>query len=489
MLSKTQFLYFLQCPKYAWLYKNRKDLISSAEDLGYQQIQGESIEFWVYQQYSDGVDCKTNKDISEDIKKTKEILSNGNKIVFQPSFQAGELFCRCDLLIFNESSQLWDLIEIKASTKVEDQHIIDLAFQKQCLTSYGLSIGAMYIYYVNNKYIKKGPIEANKIISKEDVTEKVNFIEVSIRNKINQALVYLKENAEEPDIKILKQCNNPYECNFKPYCWQNIPNHSIYDLSLKEQDLEMLVSEGKIMLEDVPYELVSRKNKKNYYLAKISNSITINKQGIKDELSSLSYPLYFLDYESYNPAVPLFDGLKPYQQMVFQFSLHKKNSSKAIVEHYEFISEQWQDPTPMLLHNLINLLGSMGTIIVWNESFEKLRNKEMGEMYPSFKKQMLNINSRIYDLGVPFKKEYYIHPEFKGSWSIKSILPVLFPDLSYKNINIQGGMQASGSYRRLIDSNIDVIEKDKLKKDMLEYCKLDTLAMVKIYELLEEISY
>lgn len=487
MLSKTQFLYYLQCPKYLWLYKNKKKLLEGEENLDYKKLQGESVEFWAYKEYQDIIDCKTDGGIFDDINNTQKVLKSGGKVLIQPSFSDGDLFCRNDLLVFNEVSDSWDLIEIKATTKVEDLHIIDLAFQKKCLNNCNIEIGNIYVYFVNNKYIKKGEIDSSKLIKKEDVTVRVNFIEASTNQKIKQALEFIKNILNEPEVKILKQCFNPYECGFVDYCWKDIPEHSIYDLSLKEGHLLELVNKNKFNIEDVPEGYVTRDNKKKYYYAKIKDKISIDKNNIQGELVKLSYPLYFLDYESYSPAVPLFDGFHPYQQMVFQYSLHVIKSPESNVEHYEFLATEWENPVPELLESLTSNIGKTGSAVVWNESFEKTRNKEMAEMYPKFKDELLSINDRIYDLGVSFKNGYYIHKDFKGSWSIKSVLPVIIPWLSYKELNIQGGSDASASYRDLIGLSSNSKEKQELTQDMLKYCELDTMAMVEIFKKLNQI--
>jgi len=489
MLSKTQFTYYLQCPKYLWLYKNKKELYRGEEDLSYKQLQGESVEFWVYSQYKDGVDCEAEGgDIFKSIEKTKEILNSGKKVLIQPSFSDGDLFCRNDLLVFDKVSKKWDLIEVKSTTKVdEDLHITDVAFQKICLENCGLKINKTYLYFVNNEYVRKGEIDPKKLIKKEDITERVLLIESGVKTKIKEALEFIKKTEKEPAVKILKQCSDPYDCGFIDYCWKNIPEHSVYDLSLKTDNLTEMVDEGKIKLEDVPEEMISRENKKRYYIAETTNKIFIDKGGIETELSNLVYPLYFLDYESYSPAVPLFDGFKPYQQMVFQYSLHIQEAPDAKVEHFEFLADKWQDPCPELLKNMTSQIGNTGTILVWNEGFEKGRNEEMAKMYSKFKEKLLSINSRVYDLATSFKKNYYVHKDFKGKWSIKVILPVLIPSLSHKDLNIQEGGTASESYRKLIDKNISKEEKAVLEKDMLEYCKLDTFAMVEIFNHLKSV--
>ncbi len=487
MLSKTQFIYYLQCPKYLWLYKNKKDIFKGEEKLDYKQLQGESVEFWAYSQYKDSVDCEAeSKSLFESIDKTKEIISSGKKTLLQPSFYDGNLFCRNDLLVFDKKSKKWDLIEVKSSTKIDEKlHIIDVAFQKICLNNCGLEINKTYLYFVNNEYIRMGDVEPEKLIKKEDITEKVLLMEPVIKIKIKEALEFIEKNINEPDVKILKQCNDPHGCGFIDYCWEKIPNHSVYDLTLKKEYLEELVNKDKIKLEDVPEEIITRENKKRYYLAAITNKVFIDKVGIKNELSKLIYPLYFLDYESYAPAVPLFDGFKPYQQMVFQYSLHIKESPDAEIKHYHFLTDKWEDPCPELLKNLISQIGKIGTILVWNERFEKARNEEMANTYKEFEDKLLSINNRVYDLATIFKNNYYVHKDFKGKWSIKTILPVLISSLSYKDLNIQEGGAASDSYRKIIDENISKEEKENLQKDMLEYCKVDTLAMVEIFNELQ----
>ncbi|MDD4409779.1 MAG: DUF2779 domain-containing protein [Candidatus Pacebacteria bacterium] len=487
MLSKTQFLYYLQCPKYLWLYKNKKELLKAEDDIKYKQLQGEDVEFWVYGNYESGIDCKTDGSIFDDIDKTKEVLRSKPTVLIQPSFFDGDLFCRNDLLVFDVSSCSWDLIEIKATTKVEDIHIIDLAFQKQCLSNCGLEIGRAYVYCINNKYIRKGEIDPEKLILKEDVTDRVNFIEMSTRQRIEDALSFIEATHDEPDVRIIKQCSNPYDCGFLDYCWRNVPDHSVYDLSLKEEYLKELVSQDKLNIEDVPYEYVTRESKKGYYISKTTDKVMIDEDGIRKELANLTYPLYFLDYESYSPAIPLFDGFHPYQQMVFQYSLHKMVSSGSDILHYEFLSDEWANPVPELVKKLIEDIGDIGTVIVWNESFEKSRNKEMGEMCHKFKESLDSINSRVYDLATLFKKNYFIHKDFKGGWSIKLVLPALVPELSYKSLNVQNGGQASESYRELIDQSIGKDDKEGLRSDMLKYCELDTLAMVKILDKLNDI--
>ncbi len=477
----------MQCPKYLWLYKNKKELLEGEENLDYKQLQGESVEFWVYKELKNSIDCKTESSIFDDIKNTQEVIKAGGKVLIQPSFFDGDIFCRNDLLIFNEISNCWDLIEIKSTTDIKELHIIDIAFQKQCLVNCGLKIRNIYIYYVNNQYIKNGEINPSELIKKEDITERVNSIEIFINEKIGEALDFIKKTQGEPEVKILKQCFDPYECGFTNYCWKDVPEHSIYDLSLKKDHLIELVNQGKINIEDVPEGYVTRENKQNYYIAKTQDKIIIDEKNIKEELSKLSYPLYFLDYESYSPAIPLFDGFRPYQQMVFQYSLHVIKSPKSEVEHYEFLGTNWENPVPTLLKSLTSNIGEVGTVLVWNESFEKTRNKEMAEMYPEFGDCLLSINNRVYDLGIPFKNGYYIHKDFKGSWSIKSILPVMIPWLSYKELNIQGGGDASASYRKLIELKTTE-EKENLKKDMLQYCGLDTLAMVEIFKKLDQIK-
>jgi hypothetical protein len=236
----------------------------------------------------------------------------------------------------------------------------------------------------------------------------------------------------------------------------------------------------------VPDDFELTENQKNQVLAAKLGQPIIHDGEIKNELAKLKFPLYFLDYETISTAIPMFDGTKPYQQVCFQYSLHVLNKPEDGEEemiHREFLAkEEDGNPVPKLLKQLAEDIGPTGNVIVWNQSFEMSRNKEMGEMYPEYKKFLLDVNERVYDLMEIFSKQLHVHPEFLGKTSIKYVLPVLVPELSYKNLEIQNGGMACLRWYEMVAKEMPKEDAEAIYKNLLIYCGLDTLALYKIYE-------
>ena len=213
----------------------------------------------------------------------------------------------------------------------------------------------------------------------------------------------------------------------------------------------------------------------------------INKEEISNFINELKYPLYFLDFESFMSAIPLYEGTKPYQQIPFQYSLHYKEIEDGELNHYEYLAKENENCTREFAKKLIEDLGEKGSIVVYNKSFECSRIRELANMYVDLSEDLLKLNERIVDLMDIFSKKHYYQKEMKGSFSIKYVLPSLFPndeELDYNKLNIQNGSMAMNVFPKL-----HLKEKEEIKQireDLLKYCHLDTLAMVRILEKLEK---
>ena len=248
-------------------------------------------------------------------------------------------------------------------------------------------------------------------------------------------------------------------------------------------------NEGNISFEDLANEKLNKK-----YLEQIDFELNdrepkIVNEAVKDVLDSLNYPLYFIDYESCNFAIPEFDGTKPYQQIPFQYSLHIINENGE-VEHREFLAEA--DDTNIIRHFAESMIEDMpedGSVIVYNKAFEATRNKEIGKMYPDLNDEMERFNSNMVDLMIPFRNRDYYTKEMKGSYSIKYVLPALYPndpDLDYTQLSgVHNGGEASNAFLNLKNQTLE--EQQKTRNDLLKYCELDTWAMVKIWEKFKEV--
>jgi hypothetical protein len=274
------------------------------------------------------------------------------------------------------------------------------------------------------------------------------------------------------------------------YCWQHVPENSIYSIAggLPDDKLEMLLDQGILEIKDIPAGVITRKSSLRHFQAVKTKKVFIDKPAIKKEVAQIDYPIYFLDYETNSPAVPLFDGYRPYQRMVFQYSLHIKRSPQAKLEHYEYLANEFEEPSLGLVKTLKKAIGPTGTVIAWNKGFEKGCNSEMGERHPAFAKFLAGVNERMYDLIDSFRKGYYVHKDFNGGASLKQVLPVLVPKLSYKVLSIQEGGTASDSWLRMVDGRMNKKEAEQTYKDLLKYCELDTLAMVEILNVLNKLK-
>ncbi len=488
MLTKSDFIKFSQCYKYLWLHKYRKDLLPELDSATQASFdEGYDVERYAYDLFPGGQSAEA-KDIKEEINLTKQYVSAGKRIIYQATVSVAGLFCRADIIKQNKKTGKWDIYEVKSSTEVKDVHLVDLAFQKICFEQARIRIGKLFVVHIDNQYVRQGRVEADKLFKKTEVTSDVEALIKRVKLDIREARKVL-DLPEEPQLRILNQCGRPYDCAFKEYCWQHVPDDSIYDIAggLSDDKLELLLDQGILEIKDIPEEVLTRKSSLRHYHAVKHKKISIDRDAIARELSKIEYPVHFLDYETNSPAVPLFDSYRPYQRMVFQYSLHVKASSRSKLEHYEFLADKLEEPSLGLAKSLKKNIGPAGTVIAWNKSFEMGCNKEMGERHPAFARFFASVNERMYDLMDVFKKGYYVHHDFKGSASIKKVLPVLVPELSYKNLNIQEGGTASDTWLRMLDGRLEKNEDAKAHDDLLKYCELDTLAMVRILEVLKAI--
>lgn len=484
MLTKSDFTRFLQCEKYLWLNKYRQDLLPEEIDTRLME-QGLAVEPYAYQLFLGGQSA-ADEDFKAAILKTQTLIKNGKGVIFQPTFSnyKTDLFCRCDILKLNRQGKA-ELYEVKSSTEVKDYHLDDVAFQKQCLTEAGLTVTKVCLILVNNEYVRHGAIEPKKLLKIEDVTADVAERMGGLAERIAEGLKVLKLKAE-PQVRILKQCGNPFACPFIPYCWKAVPTPSIYDAGLSEKKLNTLLDKGIIHMKDVPAGIITA-SKRKFYESVITGKPLIDRKAIKKWIKKLEYPLYFLDYETHFPAVPLFDGYRPYQHIPFQYSLHKIEKPGAKPVHFEHLETEAVDPMPALAEALSQQIGPKGSVIAWNMGFESGRNAEIAERLPSYAKFFRSVNKRMVDLGDPVKKGAYVHPDFLGRWSIKAVLPVMCPELSYEGL-VTATSSPFDYWPTLIGGKLKLEERKKVLKKMLAYCELDTFAMVRILEEMEEMA-
>lgn len=480
MLTKSNFIKFLECSCQLWLVKQRPDLLPPI-DAALQRIfdEGNKVDVFARKLFPDGVEIGGFNESGA--RNTKKVIEDGATALFQPTFIGDGITCRSDILVKNGNA--WDIHEVKSSTTVKEDHVFDLAFQRTCLEDSGIEVGKTFLVHINNQFVKDGEIDPQQILTTEDITEQVMDALPLARKEIARAKKTLAL-TEQAGLELLKSCSSPDSCEFLPLYIGTIPHEAIYSIaeSLPKKQLKAFLERGLLKPEQVPPDILESLGQLELPTESKKPAVEINKISIARELGELQYPLYFLDYETYFPAIPVFDGYRPYQQMVFQYSVHILRTPKGKLEQVSYIHETFNDPAKALTEALVRDIGPTGSVIVWNERFEASRNEELGEMLPKHAKALRSINERMYDLMQIVKSGLYVDSRFEESASLKKVLPVMAPELSYKDLVIQEGQTASASWGELTDPATPSKRKKDLKRDMLAYCERDTLAMVVLYQ-------
>lgn len=487
ILSKSTFLKGLQCDKHLYLYKNNKELLDPLTEM--QQAifsRGTDVGKIAQQLFPNGVDVSppSPMNFEKSIEQTEKLMRKGEHVIYEASFVYDEVLAAADIVVKNGDG--WNIYEVKSSTSVNEVHINDAAVQYWIVNNLGYKINDISIVYINNQYVRKGELDLNSLFNIESVLEFVLEKQDFITKEIARQKKVLEKNTV-PKVDIGMHCTDPYPCGFIGYCWKHIPKNSVFDISgMHLRKKFEFYDQGIIKMKDIPEDAALNSNQRLQIDGALHNKKIIDKEAISEFLKTLSYPMYFVDFESFQPPVPLYDNSKPYQQIPFQYSVHFKESAGSDLEHYAFLAEPESDPRIPFIENLLKVLGDEGDIIVYNKAFEITRLKEIARDHPKYAKKIEKLFDRVKDIMIPFQKKYYYTPEMEGSYSIKYVLPALVPELSYENMQIADGGTASLAYESLLTLD-DFIKIDEIKKQLLEYCKLDTLAMVRILEKLESL--
>jgi len=468
-LSKTSYLKYLKCPPEFWLEVHQPLLCvketKSPLEIEHLRQQGYAVEAIV--------------------KELPRFYSNEEQLVeFQRSFYTQEYEARSDIVVTDRKTGTIEIYEVKAAASVKKEHLDDVAFQVHVAELTGARVTRAYVITMNGEYVRHGEIDKEQLFAITDVTEEIELRRPFTAEKAAEAIRYLDTT---PVASLLDYCKeNKLHCRFIQSAFPGLPDYTIFDISyLKDDKRIALLEQGVVDIKDVPDDFpLSDKQRKQVAAAK-SGDVVIDLDGIRKRMDEWEYPLHFLDYETFQYAIPQFDGIRPFQQMVFQYSLHTIRRPGAEPEHYEcLVQEDHPNPPLAIANHMRDAFGDeIGTVFVWYEAFEKTRNSEMAEMLSEHREFFEEINSKTRDLMKIFADRLYIHPEFKGRSSIKKVLPVICPDLSYSSLGIGEGLTATIKWFRAVKwTSLSDAERLTIFQDLLEYCKLDTWAMVRIHE-------
>lgn len=473
-ISKSDYIQYLMCPEELWLAKNRPEVMPRMSDDDLHNVEQGNI--------IDGLAKKLFED--------KEFLASlqicPENVLFQERAEKNGLIARGDILVKKESG--YYLFEVKAATEVKPEHVQDIAFQKLVFEKAGYPIERTFLVYVNKEYRVNGALNLSCFLMIEETTAVVEEEISGIEARVAKILEFVQ--GPEPPKKINHECEKKNNCPFFAYHFPDFPKYSVFDIArINKSKRIKLLEDGVFSIYDVPNDFpLSEKQRLQIDIARTQKPI-IQREAILDTLRALSYPLYFLDYETFSYVMPSQNGLKPYQQMVFQYSLHVQEYPGSALKHYEYLLRKKEEPLRELVAHLEQAIPSIGgTVIVWNDSFEKARNNELAALFPEFADFLASINNRIFDLAKIFQDQLYIHPRFKGKYSIKKVLPVLAPEYDYSKLEISNGQIATLKWHHLTDGRFPPDQEEKVYRDLLDYCELDTLAMVKIFEALANLK-
>lgn len=488
-LSKSQYIRGLQCTKSLWLYRHRKNLIPTVT-AGAERIfdQGHEIGRLAREVFPGGVEIAADHlHQQEALDATAAAVRAGATTIYEAAAFFDRTLIRADILHRNQDGS-WDLIEVKGATGINDVYLHDLAIQAHVLRGAGFRLRRLALMHINNQYTRRGQISPKQLFTLVDLRDDIKALIKSVPSEIGrlQKVVGLPS---APKIDIGSHCGSPYECSFKDHCWSHIPDYSIYDLvRIREAKILELKSRGILRIDKVPRDFPLSKAQALQVECEKTKAVHIDRVAIAEFLGSLVYPLHFLDFETLNLAIPPHDGLRPFQQMPFQASLHIQAREGAPIRHVEYLGDGRSDPRPALADCLADSIGARGTVIAYNAGFEGQCLKGLADAFPRLRKPLMSAAARLWDLGDPFRKLHYVDPKFKGSWSIKAVLPVLVPTMTYKNLPVANGEQAQLAYLALMDANLPSGDRKKIIRDLKTYCGQDTFAMVKILDRLRKLG-
>lgn len=492
--SKSRYCEFCQCGKISWLRKNKPEELVVDEDTAGRFETGNMVGDLAMGYFGDYVEVTVrnedgNPDLTRMIENTEAELEKNTPVICEASFDFGGLYCAVDIL--RREGGGWSIYEVKSSTKADKPvYILDVAYQKYVLEHCGINVTGTYVMCIDNSYVYDGELDIHKLFKITDISEKVakKLPEVG-ENLKNAEKILSSEN--EPDIGIGPHCSNPYDCGFWDYCTKNIPRPNVFELyNMRKKKMFELYDRGVITFEALDKETFEKneiqKMQLDHYLH--DRETYADTENLCKFLGEQSYPLYFLDFESVMPVVPKYVGTTPYSQIPFQYSLHFIEREGGELGHREFLAEPGSDPLRPIAEALCRDIPKDVTVLVYNMTFECGRLEELASRFPDLSEHLLNIRSHIKDLVVPFRNGWYYNKRMGGSFSIKSVLPAIFPDdpsLDYHNLEgVHNGGEAKAIFPQM--ESMTPEEQAKARMSLLKYCELDTFALVKVLEALRE---
>lgn len=480
-LTTATYLNGIHCLKRLW-YEEKRPEKAPPPSLYQQRLFDEhkAVKTLVYSYFPTGVHIDA-EDPNVAARQTEVAIRRGESCLFDAAFRSNGVFVRCDIL--QKDPKGWRIIEIRASKKFKKEYLLKLALQKYILDTSGIPISATELILLNEACVY--PDLSNLFVG-EDVSDMVNSLKQEVPGYLSTFKRVLHRDVEPNVLVGKKRCNQPHRCPYKTSCWTFVPKNSVFTIpKIKDPEAISLAENGILHLSDLPADFRLTPAQTIYVDSVLENQPTVDGAAIRQELAKLQYPIYFLDFEADRPAIPRFEGFKVHEEFPFQYSCHVLQPD-GVVTHHEYLHTDTTDPRPPLLKSLLADISDRGSIVVYNLSFERRILKSLAESFPEYALALQSIIDRLWDQ-LRVLRKHYEHPDFCGSKSLKAVLPVLVPSLSYKTLDIQEGGNAPAIWNLMLSANSET-ERQEWHRRLRAYCKLDTLAMLEIHKVLQEKS-
>ncbi len=486
-LSKSKLIAFRQCPKRLWLELHKPELKDDSGNEAAYKIGNQvgEIAQRIYDTDGNGQNVDPNEiGWNEAYSQTAELMQQGDRPVFEAALRIPGALALADVMVpdYSAKSVSWQMIEVKSSTSVKDYHRDDIAIQTYIAERNGITLSKVGVAHINNQFVYPGNDDYEGLLHVEDLTEEAKGRNAEVAQWITEA----QETAaleEAPRVEVGPHCSDPFDCGFCSYCWKDIAqpeNPTSLLPRIRAKKVEAWEGLGIVELGDVPNSEIND-TQQRVKAATLSGETFFDAAGAATALEGQATPAYFLDFETVSFAVPIWKGTRPYQQLTFQFSLHRVDADGTL-HHSEFLDISGDDPRKAFIEQMLNDCGHFGPIHVYNAGFENTRIKELAEAFPAYASKLHALLPRVVDL-LPIARNHYYHPSQRGSWSIKAVLPAICPEVSYSDLeDVQHGMAAVDAYKEAIAPETTQERQSQLREQLLKYCELDTLATVKIWE-------
>jgi predicted RecB family nuclease len=480
-ITKSQVVAGAQCLKRLYLIVHEPDSSSDIDDSAQAIIeQGREVGLLARKLFPGGVVVES-RDPEQAIRRTQELIANPRvPAIFEGAFEYRGVFVRVDILQ-RRRDRRWRLIEVKSTADLKDHHLNDVAIQHRVVKRSGLDLASTCLAHVNRSYVfDGGEIDVHRFFRMRNLTRRIEKSLPKLALLLGREFRILAL-PEVPQVSVGAHCTHPVTCEFYDRCNPALPEHHVLTLPrISASAVDDLDKLGIRSILDIPDDFPLSDRIRRACTAVQKGKAWFSAE-LRDELRTLKYPLCFMDFETVNPAIPRFAGMRPYDHIPFQWSVHVQREPGGSLDHHEFLAMDSSDPRSAFISSLCDALGGRGSIVTYNQTFESQRLSELGAWLPNYAKRIENIQQRLWDL-LPLVRKHVYHPAFGGSYSLKAVLPALVPELIYEGMEVPDGQAAGVAWNALTSGGCTEPERQQKRKALLQYCRQDTVALVRLFD-------